>query len=123
MLQPENISLCFSRFPYPVDRVTGSVSVDLLEHFYRVALSGYSGTQPIYLQGTWKGQGDDVDARFDIDAHGIPLDEKLLTALQTQPVLQKLARSFNATGRGDCCHGNWADARYRHSADLARSLG
>jgi hypothetical protein len=100
LLHPESIAVRFSRFPYPLERLTGMLDVDLLENFYKMDLGGYSATQPVLVKGTWKGAGEQADVKIDITANDIPIEEKLIVALP--PVLQKLARSFHATGRGDC---------------------
>lgn len=98
LMQPENVSVCFDRFPYPVERVSGVVEYDFLEQLFKLNAIGYSDKQPITLQGTWKGAGTDADVKLDITATGIALDEKVIAALP--PDMQKLARSFRASGRG-----------------------
>jgi hypothetical protein len=101
VLHPENVSVCFDRFPYPVERLTGSLDVDLLKDLYQVDLQAFSGSRPVMIKGTWHEFGTKADVKLDIFAKGIPIDEKLLTALKEAPKLQDLARSFHATGRGD----------------------
>ena len=98
-LLPENMSVCFHRFPYPVDRLTGTVEMDLITELVHVDTSMYSGASPIFVKGTWQGQGIDADARFDIVANDIPVDEKLLKALPG--TMQKVVCDFSATARGN----------------------
>jgi hypothetical protein len=107
VIQPENISVCFERFPYPVDRLSGVVEYDFLEELFKIHVIAYSAKQPIVLKGTWKGAGIDADVKLDLSATGVSIDDKLIAALPVQ--LQKLARSFHATGRG---HGT---AHIRHT--------
>jgi hypothetical protein len=94
--------------------MTGMLDVDLLANSYKIDLKGSSGTQPVLIQGKWHGLGDQADVNLDIRAKGIPIDDKLLAALRHAPNLQKLAKSFHATGWGDgralICHTPGAPA-------------
>ncbi len=99
VLLPENLRVTFTRFPYPVERMTGSVEYNLLSGLVKVDTTAYTGTQPIAIQGTWQGQGLAVDCRFDIQANDVPLDDKLLAALPGS--MQKMARSFHPAGKID----------------------
>jgi hypothetical protein len=103
--EPEEITVCFHKFPYPVERISGLLDYDFLQHTYRFNVVGYSGDHPIHVHGNWKGhhvdaKGHNVDteAVIEIAADDIPLDQKLQDALQ--PRLKEVARSFHPTGRG-----------------------
>jgi hypothetical protein len=103
VLKPENVSVCFERFPYPLEGVTGTLDCDLVKNVHKIDLSACAGTQPVHLQGTWAGYVKDSDVHLTLQADGIIIDKKLIAALPTRPVdLQKLALSFHPTGRGDC---------------------
>lgn len=99
VLQPEALSVCFVKFPYPLQRLTGTLDMNLLTGLIEVDVTGYTGPKPVFVKGTWQGEGTNVAAKFDIVANDIPLDESLLTALQ--PQFQALARSFHPKGLGD----------------------
>lgn len=99
-LLPESMSVSFQRFPYPLERITGALDLNLLSNRIGVDVVGYSGAQPVAIKGYWHGAGQDLDASIDIQAADIPLDEKLLHALRFS-AFEKLARSFHARGKGD----------------------
>jgi hypothetical protein len=99
-LIPENTKVVFSKFPYPLERLSGAVDMNLLTKCINVDIVGYSGPRPVHVTGTWQGKAKDADARFDISASDLPLDDKLLFALHASPY-EGLARSFHANGQGD----------------------
>jgi hypothetical protein len=99
-LAPENMQILFQKFPYPLDHLKGALDMNLLNGRIKVDVTGYSGARPVLIKGNWQGKGLQADARFDITANALPLDEKLLTALKPCG-FDKLARSFNAHGKGD----------------------
>jgi hypothetical protein len=98
-LRPEGASMAFVKFPYPVDRLTGAVDYNLRDERVWVDLAGLGGQRPVFIKGTWQGEGSQVEACFDIHAEDVPVDETLLQSLPD--AAQKLARSFHATGRVD----------------------
>src|SRR5262249_16751573 len=84
----------------------GALVMDLLTGRVHVDVIGQSGMRPIHIQGSWQGKGTDADARFEISATDVPLDDKLLDALHgppegPAPPYEALARSFHAHGKGD----------------------
>jgi hypothetical protein len=104
--EPDDLGICFEKFKYPLEHLTGVVDFDNLLHQYKFELIGYSGTQPIAMRGKWKGVEDESDALIVVTGQNIALDEKVLDALPgdrtTKPLrgLPGLATSFHATGRG-----------------------
>jgi len=99
-LLPEDMGVSFVKFPFPIDRLTGTVDMNLLTKLVAVDVTGYTGPRAVFIKGTWKGDGPQAEGQFDIQATDIPLDEKLVNALLL-PSFKKLAQSFNATGTGD----------------------
>ena len=95
---PDNIDICFEKFPYPVERVSGQCDYDFLQNASKFDLVGSTGKQPLHLRGTWKGDGENVEAQIEITGSDIPFDQKLLHALSDKN--RELAKSFNPTGRG-----------------------
>ncbi|MCI0378421.1 MAG: AsmA-like C-terminal region-containing protein [Gemmataceae bacterium] len=98
-LYPDNLAVTYVKFPYPVQRVTGTVDLDLLTQRVEVEATVHAGARPVLVKGTWQGEGSEVAARFDIQGQEIPLDETLLAALP--PHFEKWARSFHAAGKAD----------------------
>lgn len=99
-LLPEDMRICFFRFAYPLERTRGALDWNLHTSRIGVDVIAHAGAQPITIRGTWQGNGPQADAAIDIQGSDIPLDETLLNALRPSGY-DKLARSFNATGRGD----------------------
>lgn len=99
-LLPESMRVSFHRFPYPLERISGALDLNLLNNRIGVDVVGYSGTQPVAIKGYWHGAGQELDSSIDIQAADLPLDEKLLHALRFS-AFDKLARSFHARGKGD----------------------
>ncbi len=101
-LRPENVSLAFIRFPYPLERTTGAIDYHLVNKHVQVDLTTYAGDRPVFLKGQLTGEGIDADAKFDIHAQDVELDDAMLAALASlPPATQALARSFNAKGKAD----------------------
>lgn len=105
-LSPENMNVRFCKFPYPLERLTGSLDMNLVDNSINVDIVGHSGPQPVLVKGAWHGKGKEADASFDITANDLPLDDKLLDALHGPPEgpaypYEALARSFHAHGKGD----------------------
>lgn len=101
-LRPEGAEMTFWKFPYPLERLTGSVDFDLADRHVDVNITGATGERPVFIQGHWTGEGLGADASFDIRTSEVVIDEKLLDALPTTPTnVQKLARSFRAQGKID----------------------
>jgi hypothetical protein len=98
-LRPEGVEMKFVKFPYPLERLTGSVDFDFLDRRIRVDITGAAGGRPVFIQGQWTGEGVDADASFDIRASDVVIDENLLRALPE--TTQKLAYSFRAQGKID----------------------
>jgi len=107
-LEPDNLSICFEKFKYPLDRVTGFLDFDGLQYRSKFEFVGYSGTEPVVVRGNWKGKRPQAEALIEITGQNLPLDDKLLNALQGDKTkgmkgggLQGLAASFHPTGKGN----------------------
>jgi hypothetical protein len=102
LLQPEGVSMAFVKFPYPLEKLTGSLHFDLQSRHIKVDIAGGPAAHPVFIQGHWSGEGAQADASFDIRASNVIIDDNLLAALPTSPTdVQKLARSFRARGKVD----------------------
>jgi hypothetical protein len=99
VLHAEKMSASFIRFDYPLDQITGTVDADIKNQLYKVNLTGYTGPRPVTVRGQCRGEGPNAAIDVDIKGTDIPLDEKLLKALQ--PATREVARSFHLTGLGD----------------------
>jgi hypothetical protein len=104
-IHPEDVRAVFEKFPYPLEHVTGTIEHKLDQSSRdkpideaKIDLIGYTGSQPVYIQGEVAGA---KPARLDfrIWAKNVPLDKKLHQALQ--PRFQKIADSFSPTGLAD----------------------
>ncbi len=97
-LEPDELNVCFKKFPYPVERLNGRVDHDFLHHTSTIAIVGYAGNQPITLTGTWTGAQDMTNATIEVTGKDIPLNNQVVRALPEN--VRKLAESFHATGKG-----------------------
>ncbi|HEV3117303.1 MAG TPA: hypothetical protein VGY58_09635, partial [Gemmataceae bacterium] len=82
-------------FDYPIDRITGSLETVLTSDSHietKVNLVGFTAQQPVHLQGTLAGEKHFPEIKLEISGENIPLDEKLLAALQGDN--RKLALQF-----------------------------
>jgi hypothetical protein len=104
-VSPREISAEHIRFPYRVERLTGKLIHELdgrkepKAEAVNVDLTGYAGSQPVRIKGTVIGEGRDSAVAVKIWADNLPLDKKLLAALD--PERQKLARMFHPTGQAN----------------------
>lgn len=98
------------QFPYRVERINGTIkrTGELIDF----KLAGQSGPQRINLRGRVKNPGPEAQALFDIEANGLPIDEKLRSAcppkfqqvidrLKVQGELDGTVRLSRAAGRGN----------------------
>ena len=101
------MGVTFIKFPYPLERMTGTLDMNLLTRLLEIDVTGHTGgglgiSRPVFIKGTWKGEGQQADGDIDIHGTDIALDEQLVSALPTAPTnFQRLARGFNAVGKGD----------------------
>jgi hypothetical protein len=99
-LEPDEIDVCFWKFPYLIERVRGFVDYDFVKNSSTFDMVGATGEHPVRVQGHWLGSGIDSDALIEIAADDIPLDQKLLDALAPFPKAKEVAASFHPSGRG-----------------------
>jgi hypothetical protein len=105
LVEPRGLKVTFVKFPYTVDDVTGSVEqlsggpdgeVINLNAVCRAA------GQPVYVKGEIKGQAPDVNATIDVWGKNVPIDDKLLFALESaSKECRKVADQFSPTGLVD----------------------
>ncbi len=98
-LVSETMGATFLKFPYPLENLKGTVDMNIITKLVQLEATGEAGTGTVLVKGTWQGKEKQVDCRFDIEAAGVTLDESLIKALP--PQFQKLAKEFNATGKGN----------------------
>jgi hypothetical protein len=99
VLRPEGMQGTFTKFPYTLERIQGSLDIDWMKQRVVTELRGFTGTRPVEIKGEWQGPVADPRVEIDVAGQEVPLDQKLLQALP--PAYQKLAHSFHLTGRGD----------------------
>jgi hypothetical protein len=99
----EDMSMCFVKFPYPLEHVKGTIdqTIDPQQHrdVLHVELVGRAREQKVLIKGDVAGEGEKAVVDIAIAAQDIPLDDGLKKALPARQ--QKLAESFHPTGLGD----------------------
>jgi len=112
-LHPEDMTMCFCKFPYPLQHIGGTLeqrldptlNLDVL----KLDLVGFAGQQRVYIQGTVSGDGPETVVDVHVYGRNIALDHTLQDALA--PAQQKLAEQFHPSGLADI------------DAHIARSAG
>jgi hypothetical protein len=102
VLCPEDMTAVFDKFPYPVERLRGTLDIDFDpgRHPDKITINliGYHGPHPVYVRGTIAGEKPAAVA-VDVTTNDVPLDDKLLAALQ--PEHRKQALAFEPHGLAD----------------------
>ena len=100
-----NVSFSCDRFPYRLDRATGRLKFN--DQKLTADLTAYSGARPIVLNVDIDHPGPNFTGWIEARGDKIPLDEKLLAALNdsNRPVL----RSLNPQGTFNFFLRNWRD--------------
>lgn len=97
-VHPEGMLAEFEGFRYPVEDVTGSLTVDLYsdrDECIRVDLAGRGSGRPVVVRGSIQGsKNSEVD--LVVAADDVPIDHKLLSALPQKS--RELARTFLPPG-------------------------
>jgi hypothetical protein len=100
IVQPEDLTASFVRFPYPLEHLTGTLDqeIDPERHIdnLHVDLTGFAGSRPIWIRGDVTGEGPTAAVDVRIWGENIPLDQTLHQALSSEH--QRLADSFHPTG-------------------------
>jgi hypothetical protein len=93
-VQPDRMTAEFEGFRYPIEDVTGSVTMDMYsdrDDYIRVDLVGRGSGRPVVVRGFIQGDKDsEVDLA--IAADNVPIDHKLMSALPRKS--RELARTF-----------------------------
>ncbi len=91
-------SFRFVKFPYFVDQCEGRV--ELLDDVMTLDLKSMATAVPMTLKGNITNPGIDATYHLDISVPGqVPIDEKLLKALDAIPPLARVVRAFRPTGQ------------------------
>ena len=91
-------SFQFVKFPYFVDQCQGRV--DLVDDVMTVDLKSLASAVPMRVSGTIVNPGMDATYQLDLVVPGaVPIDEKLLEALDVMPPLARVVRAFEPGGR------------------------
>ena len=93
-IEPEGMTAEFADFRYPLEGVTGRITVDLAsdrDDYIRVDLSARGSDRPLAVRGYIEGDGaSEVD--LVIAADDVPVDHQLMSALPSKS--RELARTF-----------------------------
>lgn len=96
---PDEVSACFERFPYPLEKICGAIQFLLPQQRLLVDLTGVAGGRPVFIKGHWQGEAPRIDMQYDISANGVPVDPELIAALR-EP-MRTAVKSFHVTGKVD----------------------
>jgi hypothetical protein len=102
IIQAEDLSICFHKFPYPLEHVRGVIDQEhdpAGDHLVHVDLTGMAKAKKVSIRGEVRGQGNKAGVDIRISGADIPLDRTLHDALAVRH--QKIADQFHATGLGD----------------------
>jgi hypothetical protein len=103
VFRPCGMRLTYEKFIYTVDGVTGWIdyrSGGDEGTAYSAELIAFASGQPISLRAQSHGERPALYANIEITGKNIPLDDKLLAALDEHKI-RPLAKSFHPTGQGD----------------------
>lgn len=116
ILRPKNMAAKYRGFAYPVDRIRGTVDVNLNHPGirYDVDLVGEGNGKPVTLKGHIVG-GSERDVDLVIKGSDIVLDQQLIDVLPDQ--YPRFVRSLHPTAKGDFV------AKIRHNARIRRDHG
>ena len=88
----------FIRFPYRVDRCSGTV--DWFDNTMRLNIRSDATAQPMMMDGTIVNPGPDATYDINLQVDGsLPIDEKMLVAIDATPSFSRAVRPFNPIGR------------------------
>lgn len=88
----------FIRFPYRVDRCNGTV--DWFGDTAKFNLRSNATPEPMLISGTIENPGPDATYEIDLRVDGsLPIDEKMLVAIDAIPAFSRVVRPFNPVGR------------------------
>jgi hypothetical protein len=116
IIQAEDLSICFHKFPYPLEHVRGVIDDDhglVSEQVVHIDLSGMAKSRRVSIRGEVRGQGGKGGVEVRISGANIPLDRTLHDALAVRH--QKIADQFHPTGLGDIeayIHRNAGETEY-----------
>jgi len=90
-----NVSFSFHKFPYRLERARGSLN--MRHNVLSIAMTAYTGPQPVSLNGTFHNPGRDFTGWIDIQGDKLPFDERLFGAV-LKPQSHDALVSLNPTG-------------------------
>ena len=94
----KDTSFKFVKFPYYVDQCVGTV--DVKDDVMKIDMKSFSTLVPMTLKGTVLNPGMDATYELNIAAPGeLPIDDKLLEAIDAIPAMSRVVRNFRPTGR------------------------
>lgn len=113
-IQPEGMSAEFEGFRYPIEDVTGSLTIDRYsdrDESIRVDLAGRGSDRPVVVRGSILGdKAGEVD--LVVAADDVPIDRKLMKALPDKS--RELARTFLPAGSRDLGNRDLGNSEQLH---------
>ncbi len=93
-----NMAFRFIRFPYRVDRCAGTL--DWFGDTLTLNIESQATPEPMTMVGRIKNPGPDATYEIDLRVDGsLPIDEKMLVAIDAIPAFSRAIRPFNPIGR------------------------
>jgi hypothetical protein len=103
IINPEDLTASYFRFPYPLEHITGIIDqeIDTAKHEeqLRIDLVGLAaGSKPVFIKGSVTGEAATAGVGLKIWGDDVPLEPKLMAALVHFPQYQQLAAEFHPAG-------------------------
>ena len=89
-----NVSFSYFKFPYRLEQTKGTLR--LVGNTVSLRMMAAAGSQPIRLTGEFLNPGPQFSGWFEAQGDGVPLDDKLVTALPDKP--REVVRSLHPQG-------------------------
>jgi hypothetical protein len=101
VIQPEGMDAEFVKFPYPVERITGTIERHTTSdhsNLITIDVAGFASNRPVTVKGTIEGQKQTSGVDLEISGNNLPIDEKMFHALTPSPRCVALAGQFHLEG-------------------------
>ena len=98
-----SMSFTYDKFPYRLERGTGSLRLVFDEQFQQnrltLRLLGYAGNQPVHVEGDFLNPGPDFTGGVTLKGDELPFDRNLYEAIaESQPTPSQVVQSLNFQG-------------------------
>lgn len=92
-----DVSFTFHKFPYPLTNANGRITLD--DEQVTIDVVAFASGQRVELKGKFDDPGPESHGEVNVDMHGvIPIDAKVLAAMEEMPDIASLTRQFHPRG-------------------------